>query len=100
MNREGQRGDMAEFYSDLPQDLSAKFKTVGVQTEDSSKSSIEALQEVLAGLSEKQTRILLGVITSVLFKTEQNANHHENSISEIHKVCMIVANNQFFVRRK
>ena len=81
---------MADFYSDLPQDLSAKFKTVGVQTEDN-KSSVEALQDVLVGLSEKQTRILLGVITSVLFKTEQNANHnhHENSITEIHKVYNI-----------
>jgi len=76
---------MAEFYSsDLPQDLSAKFKTVGVQTEDN-KSSLEALQDVLTGLSEKQTRILLGVITSVLFKTEQNPNHYENSITELHQ---------------
>ena len=79
---------MSEVYSDLPQDLSAKFKTVGVQTEDN-KSSVEALQDVLTGLSEKQTRILLGVITSVLFKSEQNANHYENSINELHKVCLI-----------
>ena len=76
---------MSELYSDLPQDLSAKFKTVGVQTEDN-KSSVEALQNVLAGLSEKQTRILLSVITSVLFKTEQNPNHSENSITELDKV--------------
>ena len=82
---------MAEFYPDLPQDLSAKFKTVGVQTEEN-KSSVEALQDVLAGLSEKQTRILLGVITSVLFKTEQNnTNHHEHSITEIHKVRKMIA---------
>ena len=84
---------MAEFYPDLPQDLSAKFKTVGVQTEDN-KSSVEALQDVLAGLSEKQTRILLGVITSVLFKTEQNnTNHYEHSITEIHKVLLKIVGN-------
>ena len=41
---------MSELYSDLPQDLSAKFKTVGVQTEDN-KSPVEALQDVLTGLS-------------------------------------------------
>ena len=80
---------MSEFYSsDLPQDLSAKFKTVGVQTEDN-KSSLEALQDVLIGLSEKQTRILLGVITSVLFKNDQNPNHYENTITELHQVCTI-----------
>ena len=83
---------MSEFYSDLPQDLSAKFKTVGVQTEEnkSSVEALQALQDVLQGLSEKQTRILLGVITSVLFNTEQNANHSENSFTELHKVCVIV----------
>jgi len=76
---------MSGFYSsDLPQDLSAKFKTVGVQTEDN-KSSLEALQDVLIGLSEKQTRILLGVITSVLFKTDQNPNQYENTITELHQ---------------
>lgn len=88
---------MSGYYqSDIPQDLSAKFKTVGVQTEHSSSSSslspspsscVEAVQEILTGLSEKQTRMLLGVITSVLFKTEQKSNQYDTPVTGLHKVC-------------
>lgn len=86
---------MSGYYqSDIPQDLSAKFKTVGVQTEHSSSSSslspspsscVEAVQEILTGLSEKQTRMLLGVITSVLFKTEQKSNQYDTPVTGLHK---------------
>ena len=75
-------------YSDLPQDLSAKFKTVAVQTEDTSSSCVEAMQDILTGLSEKQTRMLLGVITSMLFKTESKSNHYSNSFSALRKVSV------------
>ena len=87
---------MSGYYqSDIPQDLSAKFKTVGVQTEHSSTSSlspspsscVEAVQEILTGLSEKQTRMLLGVITSVLFKTDQKSNQYDTPMTGLHKVC-------------
>lgn len=82
---------MSGYYnSDLPQDLSAKFKTVGVQTDDHTSSScVEAVHDILTGLSEKQTRMLLGVITSVLFRnseeTNQKSNQYESSVTALRK---------------
>ena len=63
-------------FSDIPQDLSAKFKTVSVQTEDqqSQDTNSEIVKDLLSGFSERQVRLLLGVLTQLLWK---NSNHQE-----------------------
>jgi len=54
-------------FSDVPQDLSAKFKTVSVQT-DRDDSSSEMVKDLLSGFSERQVQLLLGVLTQILWR--------------------------------
>ena len=54
-------------FSDVPQDLSAKFKTVSVQT-DRDDSSSEMVRDLLSGFSERQVQLLLGVLTQILWR--------------------------------
>lgn len=55
-------------FSDVPQDLSAKVKTVSVQT-DSNHDSV--IRDLLSGFSEKQVRLLLGVLSQFLWRNNQ-----------------------------
>ena len=50
-----------------PQDLSAKFKTVSVQTEDS-REHMDVFRDLMAGFSERQVRVLIGVLSQFLWK--------------------------------
>jgi len=54
-------------FSDMPQDLSAKFKTVSVQTEDS-REHMDVFRDLMAGFSERQVRVLVGVLSQFLWK--------------------------------
>jgi len=54
-------------FSDIPQDLSAKFKTVSVQTEDS-REHMDVFRDLMAGFSERQVRVLIGVLSQFLWK--------------------------------
>ena len=55
-------------FSDVPQDLSAKVKSVSVQT-DSSHDTI--LRDLLTGFTDKQIRVLLNVLSQLLWKNNQ-----------------------------
>ena len=50
-----------------PQDLSAKFKTVSVQTEDT-REHMDVFRDLMAGFSEHQVRVLIGVLSQFLWK--------------------------------
>ena len=50
-----------------PQDLSAKFKTVSVQTEDC-REHMDVFRDLMAGFSERQVRVLIGVLSQFLWK--------------------------------
>ena len=50
-----------------PKDLSAKFKTVSVQTEDS-REHMDVFRDLMAGFSERQVRVLIGVLSQFLWK--------------------------------
>jgi len=64
-------------FSDVPQDLSAKVKTVSVQT-DSSHDSV--IRDLLSGFSEKQVRLLLGVLSQFLWRNNQEIPEDSESL--------------------
>ena len=73
-------------FSDVPQDLSAKVKTVSVQT-DSNHDSV--IRDLLSGFSEKQVRLLLGVLSQFLWRNNQEIPEDSENliINGLQKVC-------------
>ena len=69
-------------FSDVPQDLSARFKTVSVQTEqvDTETTSLDVVKELLTGFSERQIRVLMGVLSQFLWKNNMEIPESENSL--------------------
>ena len=77
-------------FSDVPQDLSAKFKTVSVQT-DRDDSSSEMVKDLLSGFSERQVQLLLGVLTQILWRNnnQEIPEHSHQLFAGIEKVNWI-----------
>ena len=69
-------------FSDVPQDLSARFKTVSVQTEqvDTETTTLDVVKELLTGFSERQIRVLMGVLSQFLWKNNTEIPESENSL--------------------
>ena len=69
-------------FSDVPQDLSARFKTVSVQTDqiETEPSSLDVVKELLTGFSERQIRVLMGVLSQFLWKNNTEIPESENSL--------------------